>query len=124
MALVRGSCGNCRSAHKGCNREGPPCGRCIEFGLEKSCCFPLISPSPFHQKNRSPKKAVHRKKLKKKHNGIFSSVSSDAMADVVHIDQTQQFLSRFDKHPLPKGVDTSLLVMNSSTDESTMKEID
>lgn len=37
---VRAACGNCRAAHKGCNRVGPPCQRCVEFGLERSCVFP------------------------------------------------------------------------------------
>lgn len=50
------ACNNCRAAHKGCPKDGPPCGRCIDGGLERSCVY---VPKP-----RSGGKGGAQKKIK------------------------------------------------------------
>lgn len=36
---IRSSCENCRNAHKACNREGPPCQRCIDYNIQSNCVY-------------------------------------------------------------------------------------
>jgi hypothetical protein len=57
MDLPKSACHNCRVAHKGCSRSGPPCARCIEFGIESTCVYrPHPPPNTNFVKKNTPNK--------------------------------------------------------------------
>lgn len=72
---VVAACANCRSAHKGCDKNGPPCTRCRETGQEKSCSFKVKQAG-----QRTPSRTPGQKK-KRKHLNADGQPSSQNNSD-------------------------------------------
>ncbi len=96
MEGPRAACSSCRTAHKGCDRTGPPCSRCIEFGVEDSCTFP----SKYEKNNGAKGSATRKFKLPlRKRPAKFSreKIISDSPSHSGHIERETVV------HPFPRA---------------------
>jgi hypothetical protein len=96
------ACNNCKSAHKGCDKEGPPCGRCVEMNMEKSCAFSLRTVHKSKSPRKTPNSAKKKKRKPPPDENNNSSMPADGLEDDDHT-QTSKGAGnrRWDYHDLP-----------------------
>lgn len=117
---VRSSCGNCRKAHKGCDRAGPPCGRCVEFELQSTCYFPQkigqrLVKSPPPEPKPTPVKEKPKKREKPK-----SPVQNGEYAKPIE-EKPMEDLKLHTYRILPF---TKFMVVNLESDEETLESVE
>ena len=107
------ACGNCRAAHKGCPKDGPPCGRCIDCGLEDTC-FYVPKPSRAGAKGGPQKKIrtpVRRKPPKYSRERIRSEDKGHSRNSYAPYFASDTVLQSFPR------VDAELIIINEETDQ-------
>jgi hypothetical protein len=132
----RHSCNNCRQAHKGCDRQGPPCGRCINFGIESSCAFKQRSGTPFPKGRKPTAPLLSVKKDARASNDndekldpvesaktLPKSMDNDASTQPHHC-KLNSNLSNGSYTILPKEIHTMMPIYTPDTDPATLESIE